>query len=356
VSVPDIEQGNGRHTTDALVCTSTWSRPLACDMHRRALQRIHRPPGRPPPNPGGYGPFSKSTLVKPPNGWLAGNLWTTEKVVHMWAKGLTTVSIPNGRLSARPDTPPRRRSRGLDQFRCSGNDPAWCTRRGPRHRLRRVVVVVERGGRTAGDRRHDPRPVRRRAAARLLLPGHVAARTAGWPGGGPRSARRNSRNECATAAHNSISALSFHRRASATGVQAHPGRDLGQQVYSAARRRSCGPRSRWSCTSRWNGAAVCSAGRPFPVTCRKWPAVACQRRPKSAKPAQVRMLDVDFEHAFLRQFEQLRPLPRHLDDHGQPGRTGRLWAAIPVACNRSVMPHVSSGRRRSCRPAPVPRQ
>ncbi len=61
-------------------------------MHRAHRNEFTDRRTSPPPNPGGFGPFP-IYRCQAPNGWLAGDLWTTEKVVHMWAKGLTTASI-----------------------------------------------------------------------------------------------------------------------------------------------------------------------------------------------------------------------------------------------------------------------
>jgi hypothetical protein len=45
------------------------------------------PPGRPPPNPGGYGPF-QPYACQAPNGGLSGNLWITfRKSLKLWTSG-----------------------------------------------------------------------------------------------------------------------------------------------------------------------------------------------------------------------------------------------------------------------------
>jgi hypothetical protein len=46
--------------------------------------RIENSPntGRPPPNPGGYGPFPIYPC-QAPNGWLKSNLWIANKVMHI---------------------------------------------------------------------------------------------------------------------------------------------------------------------------------------------------------------------------------------------------------------------------------
>jgi hypothetical protein len=63
------------------------------DNHRQSQQtnqapkpRIRRTPGRPPPNPGGYGPF-QAYACQAPNGWLVDNLWiTAENPLNLWTE------------------------------------------------------------------------------------------------------------------------------------------------------------------------------------------------------------------------------------------------------------------------------
>src|SRR3982074_1823583 len=44
---------------------------------RSTQPRLREPPGRPPPNPGGYGPF-QPYACQAPNGWVTDELWITK--------------------------------------------------------------------------------------------------------------------------------------------------------------------------------------------------------------------------------------------------------------------------------------
>ena len=94
------------------------------EQNNATWSKIKSRPGRPPPNPGGYGPFS-IYRCQAPNGWPAETQWTTEAAVdsHLTTAAKdaqstggrrrrtlrTTNSVPNS--SAIPDTVPIRATR-----------------------------------------------------------------------------------------------------------------------------------------------------------------------------------------------------------------------------------------------------
>jgi hypothetical protein len=69
---------------------------------KQSQNRSRRDTGRPPPNLGGYGPFSIYPC-QAPNGWLRSNLWTTQKSCTHVGEGLNNRHLSHERW--RPQRP-----------------------------------------------------------------------------------------------------------------------------------------------------------------------------------------------------------------------------------------------------------